>query len=157
MQTIQNITNEKYNLKGDLLKGEIKMIKVNKDKYKMGLVNKLIKNIDEGIYANDVIINKLKEIEHDDREINNAKDRVIDLYITAIEKFKIEKPIMWVCEPIYTKRALWKKLNEIGIYYTVPLWKLDKTVEEIIQTRKTIKHLADKERQLINKIKGGEQ
>lgn len=133
------------------------MIKVNKDKYKMGLVNRLIENIDKGIHTNEKLINKLKEIEYDPNELDRMKERTIDLYITAIEYIEQGNPILWGGEEyVYTKRDLWKKLNEIGVYYTVPLWKLDKTIEELVQTREAVKQLTNKEQQLINKLKGGE-
>lgn len=120
-----------------------------KTNIKMILVKELIENINKGIHTNDKIINKLK----DDNEINNLKDRVINLYITATEESKSGNPIRWKgVESVYTTRDLWRKLNEIGVYYTVPLWKFDKTIEEIIQTRKVKQAVIDKEQMLIKQL-----
>lgn len=126
------------------------MIEINRDKYRMGLVNKLIQNIDKGIHVNGEIIKKLKELEHEGDEA--LRNRIINTYITATEVFNAGNYLLFNGEVIHTKRELWKKLNRIGIYYTVPLWKLDKTVEEIIQTRKIKQSLTDKEQKLIDQL-----
>lgn len=123
------------------------MIKVNKNKHKMYILNKLTENGE----STTTIAERLQKIESKEG-FAKIQNNITNMVIEATEIIEQGTPIYWGGpKTVSTKRELWKKLNEMGVYYTVPFWKLDKTIKEIIKMRKAHQALMDKEQRLIIK------